>query len=76
MIFSNSNLNPNWTFVNYSKFIYKTWKTPNKKVIHFCKLYNFGTLNFAQFSLDFEFHFSGKFRVSNVVTISSSDSST
>jgi hypothetical protein len=65
MIFRNPNLNPNWTFVNHSRFLYKTWKPPNKKFIHFSKLHNFDIWTFAKFFLDFEFLFWASFRVSN-----------
>jgi hypothetical protein len=47
----------NWTFDNYFKSIYKTWKSPNKKVIHFYKLYNFDIWTFVKFFMDFKFLF-------------------
>jgi hypothetical protein len=50
-------MNPKLNFIINSKIFHTTWESPNKTVIHFSKVYNFGIWTFNQSLLNFEFHF-------------------
>jgi hypothetical protein len=47
LFWAESKLSQICTFANYSKFFYITWKSSNKKVVDFSKLYNFGIWTFS-----------------------------
>jgi hypothetical protein len=41
----------------YSNIFYKTWKYPNKKVVHFSKIHNYYIRTFSKTYLDLKIHF-------------------
>ena len=51
-----SKLKPIWTFTNYSKFLYTTWKYLNMKVVLLSKIYNFDIWTSSKLSLDSKLH--------------------
>jgi hypothetical protein len=55
-VFESSNLRHLWTFAIFSKFLHKTGKSPNGKVVELSKLYNFGIWGFDKKWLGLKFY--------------------